>query len=111
MHIIYLVWHRAHKVNEFATSILVRTCLFSALTDQLGARRTNMQTTRRPPRTLLGVDGSRDDASSTSANANPDLACSGCPTTDTRTEVTDTTAAPWDAIGLLMREEQQALTE
>ena len=70
-----------------------------------------MKALRRLPRSLLGVEKELGYASTPAANANPDLACSGCPSTDTRSEVTNTTAAPWNAIGLLMREEQQALTE
>lgn len=43
---------------------------------------------------------------SASAQLNPDLSCKGCPSTDTRVQVQDTTVAPWDAIGLLARAQQ-----
>lgn len=44
--------------------------------------------------------------SGTVAQLNPDLACQGCPSTDTRAQVQDTTVAPWDAVGMLARAEQ-----
>ena len=62
------------------------------------------------PRSLLDIERAAGYQSSASANPNPDLQCQGCPTTDTRAQVTDTTAAPWTAIGLLAREEQMALS-
>ena len=72
--------------------------------------RDSSNTGRGLPRSLLDIDRARGYQSSATANPNPDLSCQGCPTTDTRTEVTDTTEAPWTAIGLLAREEQKALS-
>ena len=72
--------------------------------------RDNIDQGRGLPRSLLDIDRAWGYQSSASATPNPDLRCQGCPTTDTRTQVTDTTVAPWDAVGLLAREEQQALS-
>lgn len=49
------------------------------------------------------------DASGTSVSLNPKLACATCPATDTRTLVQDTTIIPWDAIGLLARQDATSL--
>ncbi len=62
------------------------------------------------PRSLLDIERAWGYQSSASANPNPDLQCQGCPTTDTRVRVTDTTEDPFTAIGLLAREEQMALS-
>ena len=70
-----------------------------------------MEASKQLPRSLLEIDSLYSYASTTSATANPDLACQGCPTTDTRTEVTDTTEVPWSAVGLLAKEQQEALSE
>ena len=60
---------------------------------------------RRLPRSLAEID-KMYTYQSTTASLNPDLACQGCPSRDTRAQVTDTTVAPWDAIGMLARAEQ-----
>lgn len=62
---------------------------------------------RRLPRSLAEIDAMHNYQSDTiGAQLNPDLACQGCPPTDTREQVQDTTTAPWDAIGMLARAEQ-----
>ena len=45
-----------------------------------------------------------------SAAAEPNLACEGCPLVDIRSQVSDTRAAPLNAIGMLAREKQQPLS-
>mmetsp|Transcript_16296 Transcript_16296/g.48870 ORF Transcript_16296/g.48870 Transcript_16296/m.48870 type:complete len:527 (+) Transcript_16296:514-2094(+) len=56
------------------------------------------------PRRLSEVVG-RTFANDTSASLNPDLACNGCPQTDTRVTVNDTEATPWNSVGLLARQD------
>ena len=73
-------------------------------------RRDSASVGRGLPRSLLDIERARGYQSSASANPNPDLQCQGCPTTDTRARVTDTTEDPFTAIGLLAREEQMALS-
>lgn len=65
----------------------------------------------RLPRSLAEIDAAHDFASNTTILLNPALECEGCPTTDTRTLVKDTTVAPWDAIGLILREVKVAASE
>ncbi len=46
-----------------------------------------------------------------SAAAEPNLACHGCPTADTRVQVSDTTASPLNSVGMLVREKQHPLSK
>ena len=62
------------------------------------------------PRRLSEV-GARTFANGTSASLNPDLACNGCPQTDTRVMVNDTTETPWDSIGLLARQDSNDISK
>lgn len=62
------------------------------------------------PRRLSELGSAQTYAQDTSASLNPNLACENCPTTDTRIRVTDTTEAPWDAIGLLARQDANAIS-
>jgi V8-like Glu-specific endopeptidase len=59
------------------------------------------------PRRLSEI---RTYAENASASLNPDLACESCPTTDTRVMVSDTTETPWDAIGLLARQDANSIS-
>ena len=47
----------------------------------------------------------------TSASLNPDLACTGCPQSDTRVPVNDTEEMPWDALGLLARQDANDISK
>ena len=67
-----------------------------------------MEDSSHLPRRLSEI---RTFAANSSASLNPDLACDGCPTTDTRVEVQDTTATPWDAIGLLDRADANSISK
>ena len=60
------------------------------------------------PRRLSEI---RSYATGASASLNPNLACTGCPNTDTRTEITDTQVTPWDAVGLLARQDANSISK
>jgi len=60
------------------------------------------------PRKLSEI---RTYANGASASLNPDLACSSCPTTDTRVMISDTTKTPWDSIGLLARQDANSISK
>jgi len=50
-------------------------------------------------------------ATTTSASSlNPTLECDGCPDTDTRVRVNDTTQFPWTAVGMVTRDQQGAIS-
>ncbi|DBA99843.1 hypothetical protein WJX77_006939 [Trebouxia sp. C0004] len=50
-------------------------------------------------------------ATTTSASSlNPTLQCDGCPDTDTRVRVNDTTKFPWTAVGMVTRDQQGAIS-
>ena len=49
-------------------------------------------------------------SSNGSSDFNPTLACAGCPTSDTRVRVNDSTVFPWTAVGMLTRTDQSALS-
>ena len=91
-------------------SLLHRGSFYSSLCGGTACCRDSSSVGRGLPRSLLDIERARGYQSSASANPNPDLQCQGCPTTDTRARVTNTTEDPWTAIGLLAREEQMALS-
>lgn len=41
---------------------------------------------------------------------NPTLACDGCPSSDTRTRVTDTTQYPYTAVGMVTRTQSSSIS-
>lgn len=45
-----------------------------------------------------------------SSTLNPTLECDGCPDTDTRERVNDTTQYPWTAVGMVTRDQQGAIS-
>lgn len=49
-------------------------------------------------------------SSNGSSDFNPTLACAGCPSSDTRARVNDSTVFPWTAVGMLTRTDQSALS-
>ncbi len=58
-----------------------------------------------------GTDGRSLLATTTSASSlNPTLECDGCPDTDTRVRVNDTTQFPWTAVGMVTRDQQGAIS-
>ena len=46
----------------------------------------------------------------TATSLNPTLECEGCPDTDTRVRVNDTTQFPWTACGMVTRNQQDAIS-
>lgn len=59
------------------------------------------------PRRLSEVSRTLAD---TTASLNPDLACNGCPTSDTRVPVNNTKVAPWNALGLLALQDAYSIS-
>ena len=47
--------------------------------------------------------------STTNSSLNPTLECVGCPDTDIRVRVNDTTKYPWTAVGMVTRDQQGAI--
>lgn len=71
-----------------------------------------MESSEHLPRRLSEVVGrSFANETSTSASLNPDLACNGCPQTDTRVTVNDTEATPWNSVGLLARQDANDISK
>lgn len=46
----------------------------------------------------------------TSSTLNPTLECEGCPATDTRVRVTDTTQYPYTAVGMVTRTQSSSIS-
>ena len=97
-----------------ATSVssMIARSLFCRLVLNVNSRHiadAREQTAQAPP-APGGHDRRSLLATTTASSLNPTLACDGCPDTDTRVRVNDTTQYPWTAVGMVTRDQQGAIS-